>query len=504
MADGRLDRNRLRGGVAVAAAFTVLFAPSARAQEAEKPSRGEARVVAVAVESAFIHISEAIGPATVRIMSAASPTSAAAASDDADFDNLFPPGARRSPPGAGRRRMALGSGVIIRPEGYILTNDHVVEEAVGNTVTVTLSDNSTYAGTVVRDPLSDLALVRINAGHPLPFVKMADSSHLHVGQWAIAIGSPFDQQNTMTAGIVSALHRKQDIPDGTGDRYYTDLIQTDASINPGNSGGPLLNIDGELIGINVAILSRSGTSAGVGFAIPANTARTVAGQLILKGKVTRSTLGILPADIPPYLRAKLGTEHGAYVNRVNDNTPAALAGLQPGDVITRFGEADIDDEVALRNAISFSEPNRAIPITVLRSGKTQSLSATLAARDSALERREAPPLAGARPATVHRSAQELGFTLRPITPDLASEWRLKAGAPGAFVATVVGGSPAGDAGLERMSIITHVDGVAVVGPEGVDHVLSAAKSGDVVTLTVFLPSVGGIAAAHAVVDIQIP
>jgi serine protease Do len=270
----------------------------------------------------------------------------------------------------------------------------------------------------------------------------------------------------------------------------------------GNSGGPLLNVDGELIGINVAILSPSGTSAGIGFAIPANTARIVADQLISKGKVTHSNLGIVPQDIPAFLRTRLGAEHGAYVNQVREGTPAFRAGLQAGDVITRFGTTEIVGEVGLRNAISLATPNVVVPITIVRAGKAHALSATLVPRESVETGAAAAPVATA--AIPHRRAVEFGILLRPLTPTLATDLHLPAGTKGVFVGNVVQGSSAADAGLERDCVVTAVNGVAVADADGVNHLLSQTKPGDIVTLTLYLPAIDEISAGHGVVDILVP
>jgi serine protease Do len=204
-------------------------------------------------------------------------------------------------------------------------------------------------------------VVKVDAGRPLPFVRMADSNKTRVGQWAIAIGSPFGQQNTMTAGIVSALNRKSVVSSVEGGRFYPQLIQTDASINPGNSGGPLLNINGELIGINVLIYSPTGGNVGLGYAIPSNVAKNVMEQLITRGRVVRGYLGLRPGDIPAGLRARLGTDKGAYVEEVTGGSPAQKGGLRADDVITRFNGRTIENEVTLRDAISATAPGTRVP-----------------------------------------------------------------------------------------------------------------------------------------------
>jgi serine protease Do len=499
---GAIPLSALVGGITASLVFGGVAGRPVTAQETVSLT-AEQRTTATALEGAFMRIADTVGPATVRIASINAPPPTVADrrrpgtdnnSDDEDdsfpFGQFFGPNTPRLQMPTPRVRRATGSGVIIRPDGWVITNDHVVEDSTNGRVRVILSDNTEYTGKVFRDRSSDLAVIKIDAGKPLPYVKMADSSGLRVGQWAIAIGSPFAQQNTMTTGIVSALHRSRAISDDATARYYSDLIQTDAAINPGNSGGPLLNINGELIGVNVAILSQSGSSAGVGFAIPANTAKMVADQLISKGKVTRSSLGVVPTDIPPLLRGKVGAK-GAYVGQVAADTPADKAGIQPGDVITRFGTTDVSDEISLRNAIASASPGTAVPITLSREGKTVSVSATLVARDE-------PPGgeqdggggdgAAARPTPpARRRANELGINARALTSELLEGVSAPAGTKGVFVGAVVPGSPASEAGLERGMIITAVNGKPVTAVDALNSTMQTAKSGDVYTLSVLIP-----------------
>ena len=450
------------------------------------------KATASTLESAFIRIADTVGPASVSITTQViEPVQTAQISprgrlrpgipgmDDSDpFAELFGPGnnpfGRPSQPRLGQAR---GSGVIVRslPDGttYVLTNDHVVENAKNNQVKVTLSDDSTYTGQVFRDKRSDLAVVKFKAAKPLPFVKLANSDDLHVGQWAIAIGSPFGQQNTMTTGIVSALHRKKEIGDGDDGRLYNNLIQTDASINPGNSGGPLLNIDGEMIGLNVAIYSPTGASAGIGYAIPANTARRVVDQLISTGKVTRASLGVEPSDIAPALRKSLGTTEGAYINTVVPGTAADAAGIQPGDIITQLGSTKITNESVLRDAISATAPETPVTVTLLRGGKTETVTARL---QETKEANQEP--AAAEPKTP-KPAQQLGMDLQEIPTEFKSQLNLTASPQGVFVGGVLGGSPAFDAGLTRGTILTAVNNQPVTSVARLNQVLKTAKSGDI-------------------------
>ena len=298
--------NNLSRNLIVPTAFVLgvgLTAASLRGnagQQAAKPPV-QPPVQALELQNAFEQVADHLNPSIVFIRSRqAAKAVRATGGDEEDTPFNFPgiPGAPngrgfRMGPQSGRPSYASGSGVIVRGDGYILTNDHVVQGA--DKVTVELSDGREFTGQVKRDFRSDLALIKIDATG-LPPAELADSDRVKVGQWAIAFGAPFGQElrNSMTVGIVSALKRNQDIGSGSEGRHYSGLIQTDASINPGNSGGPLVDVYGRVIGINVAIESPSGGNVGIGFTIPANTARFVMEQLITKGSVTRGYLGLAP------------------------------------------------------------------------------------------------------------------------------------------------------------------------------------------------------------------
>ena len=291
----------------------------------------------------------------------------------------------------GRPAEASGSGVIVRSDGYILTNDHVVAEA--RRVTVRLQDGREFEGRVMRDFRSDLAVIKIDA-HDLPTAEFADSDRVQIGQWAIAFGSPFGLTDTMTTGIVSSAHRQEAIGNGSEGRFYASLLQTDASINPGNSGGPLVDIYGRIIGINVAIESPSGSSAGIGFAIPSNTARYVVDQLISKGTVTRGFLGMAPVT-PTYAdKQRCEVTQGALVQSVNPGTPAEQAGLRAGDMIVRYNGETVTDDAQLRDLVSRTAPGQQVEIVVKRDHSLHTLRATVTA---APETPDAAPKAPSAP-----------------------------------------------------------------------------------------------------------
>jgi len=493
--------------LAVGAAMppTPAFAQSSRPQMTP-----DQRNTAEYLEGAFEKIADTVSPATVFITAKVDAPAGNAmmpfgGDDGSPFGQLFGPSSpfgRRNGPSTPRRTMqSSGSGVIVRPDGYVLTNDHVVEGARNGEVTVQLADGTTYDHCkVFRDQRSDLAVVKITASKPLPYVSFGDSSRLRVGQWAVAIGAPFGEANSMTAGIVSALNRKTTIGQGEDARYYPTLIQTDASINPGNSGGPLLNINGQLIGINVAIESPSGTSAGIGFAIPADTAKAIMEQLISSGKVVRGSLGIVPDDIPVGLRQKLGTDKGAYVRMVPADGPADKAGIQPGDVITRIGDKTVTNEVTLRDAIAVSPPGTKVPITLLRDGKSVTVTATLDSLDK--------QVASASPTgnTAGKPANDLGFDPRTLTPEMASSSQipLDPSTKGVVVMNVAPGSPASEAGLQVGNVITAVNGTPVTTVATMNTAIQRVKSGDPLTLTVLIYDNNSSKWDRAVINIVVP
>jgi len=261
----------------------------------------------------------------------------------------------------------VGTGVIFRPDGWIITNDHVVGGF--DKVTVTLSDGREFQGTVRRAPDNDLAVVKINASS-LPAAKFGDSTKVRPGQFAMAVGSPFNLDETVTVGHISALNRNRQIPDErleTGGRLYTDLIQTDAAINMGNSGGPLVNVDGQVVGINSAIYSGTGGSVGIGFAIPSNQARMIAERLIEKGSVSKGYLGLVPEDLKAYQLKERNMTGGAAVATDPENDgPAGMAGIKKDDVIVRIGSYAIRNQQDVRDAMFNFSAGSIVPVEVIR------------------------------------------------------------------------------------------------------------------------------------------
>ena len=334
-----------------------------------------------------------------------------------------------------RTEQSLGSGVIVDADkGYILTNNHVVGGA--DDITVTLQDGRNFKGTLIgTDPDTDVAVVQIHATG-LQALPMADSSRLQVGDFVVAVGDPFGLGQTVTSGIVSALGRS-----GLGGTNYQNFIQTDASINPGNSGGALVNLRGELVGINSMIFSPSGASAGIGFAIPTNLSGEVMKQLIAHGKVQRGTLGLQTQDITPRIARLLGVSNteGAVVTRVSEGSTADAAGIQPGDVITSLNGKPLHDSGELRNSEGLLPLGSRVTLDLMRNGKTREVSATLAAEKLAT-------IDGAR----------LDPRLAGVNFSDLSQGDRSQGLAGVRVTAVRAGSPAAQSGLREGDLVIGV------------------------------------------------
>ena len=410
------------------------------------------------MQDAFTQIARTVEPTVVNIRSERSVP--AASLGDGGPDSLgLPPSTGRGKgklPQMPRRLQATGSGVIVRPDGYILTNDHVVEGAVGGIVTVTLFDGREFQGKVYPDAKSDLAIVKIDPGQtPLPVAQFGGSGPVVAGQWAIAVGSPFDLQNTVTVGVISAVNRHQQISGEGTSRYYPDLIQTDAAINPGNSGGPLFDIDGKVVGINVAIESPVEGSAGVGFAIPVAIAQQVASELITHGKVVRGYLGLTPEDLTPALETQYGRTDGAFVRDVLVSSPAGKAGIQASDIVTAYNSKPIHSELDLRQAIAASRPGEKVAIRYVRSGQAAVASATIS---------PPPSLAGDAPAgqsPLAPSRLHLGVTVRSLTAHDKLTLNLPSGTMGVVVASVSAGSAGEAGGILPGMVIQRINQTAV-------------------------------------------
>ena len=347
------------------------------------------------------------------------------------------------PPRGQPRQQSLGSGFIIDPDGSILTNNHVVNNA--QKIVVKLADEREFDAKIVgRDPKTDIAVIKIEAKGELPAAPLGDSSRLEVGEWVVAIGNPFGLDNTVTAGIVSAKGRH------IGAGPYDDFIQTDASINPGNSGGPLINLRGEVIAINTAIFSQSGGNIGIGFATPINLAKEILPQLKSKGKVTRGWLGVSIQEVTPDLATSLGLEQhrGGLVSDVTKNGPAERAGIKAGDVIVQFGDMEIKQANELPALVARLRPETTARVRLLRDKKELTLSVTVG------ELKEAEVVATAK------EKGELGLAVQKVTPDMAESLGLDR-AQGVVITGVEPGSLADEAGLQAGDVILEINRKAV-------------------------------------------
>jgi Do/DeqQ family serine protease len=349
-----------------------------------------------ALQAAFVMVAERVRPAVVNIgtvqvaRNRRAPAFPGPGADDPFFKDFFDQFFGRGGPGRREefRQPGLGSGVIIDKRGFVLTNFHVIRGA--DSVTVKLPSNQEFQGRIVgTDAKTDLAIIRFQPEGDVRVADLGDSDRLRVGEWAIAIGNPFGLDQTVTVGVVSATGRSE-----VGIATYENFIQTDASINPGNSGGPLVNLKGEVIGINTAIVA---TGQGIGFAIPANMAKRVTSQLIDRGKVTRGWIGVSLEPLTKELSQALGLDstRGAIVARVHPGSPAEAAGLQPKDVIVKFGATAVDDYHHLQRLSSDAEPGTSIPLEVVRQRDRKTLTLKVAeAPDTSLT---TPPTAPQHP-----------------------------------------------------------------------------------------------------------
>ncbi len=375
-----------------------------------------------------------------------------------------------------QRHTSLGSGFIISKDGYILTNNHVVDHA--DKVTVRLQDRRTLTAKVVgTDPTYDVALLKIDAGSSLPMVNIGDSRNLKPGQWVLAIGSPFGFDYTVTQGIVSAVGRNL----GQGDQPYTSFIQTDVPINRGNSGGPLFNLQGQVVGINSQIMSNTGDYAGIAFSIPIDVAMNVVQQLKTKGFVTRGMLGVEVSQISDDMVKALGlpSANGAAVASVVAGSGADNAGVQAGDVILAFNGRPVDQASDLPPLVGMTKPGSKVPLELFRSGKKQTLQVTIgeAKRDSgAVDNRQA-----SSPSPRGGSAA-LGLAVQPLDEDTRAQMGLKAGQ--GVVISKVTGAVAGQAALQAGDVILMVNQQKIGNVAEFDAATRDVKPGSTVLLLV--------------------
>lgn len=377
------------------------------------------------------------------------------------FGDFFGPFPEENPP-RGFEQRGVGSGFVMSREGYILTNNHVVEDA--DQIKVKLASGKEYDGKVVgRDPKTDLALVKVEGSSDLHPLKLGNSDDLEVGSWVVAIGSPFGLEQTVTAGIVSAKGRV------IGSGPYDNFIQTDASINPGNSGGPLINMKGEVIGINTAIIA---SGQGIGFAIPINMAKEIAPQLQEKGHVTRGWLGVSIQEVTPALAKSfdLKEKKGALVAQVVSGSPAEKAGIEQGDVIVEFDGKEVTDSKDLPRLVASTPVGKSVSIKLWRNGKVLDRQVKVGEMQDKVEMTKAP------------FQKSLGITVQNLTPEIAKGLGLKKDT-GVVVTRVEPGSPAADAGIQTGDVIREVNRTSVKDAEDFIQKIEKAKVQDNILLS---------------------
>ncbi len=370
------------------------------------------------------------------------------------------------------KEQSLGSGVIVSTDGYIITNNHVIEQA--DEIRVTLLDKRSFRAKIIgADPKTDVAVVKIDARN-LPVVHWGDSDRLQVGEFVLAIGNPFGLSHTVTMGIISAVGRAN-----VGIADYEDFIQTDAAINPGNSGGPLVNVKGELIGINTAIFSRSGGYQGIGFAVPSNMARLVMDQLEKKGKVTRGWLGVTIQELTPDLSQKFGlkSSKGALVGDVAKGSPAEKAGIKRGDIILEFNGKKVNDVGSLRNMVAQSKVGSETEISVLRGEKEYTFRVSIIE----LPKEIAETVPGNAP---EDSAVEglAGLSVIDLTKEIARQLGLHKEEKGVVVTRVEPGSGSEEAGIRKGDVIEEMDRKKVTGADDYNKIVAGIRPGDTVLL----------------------
>ena len=410
----------------------------------------------VAATPGFGDLVSRVRPAVVTITSTETAPVQPAASRGSDEDAMprgpFGVPGRGQPDAASRTMKALGSGFLVDAEGHVVTNNHVVAGATK--VVVTLDDGRELEAKVMgRDPRTDLAVLKVDAGAGLPFLSLGDSDKARPGDWVVAMGNPFGLGGSVTAGIVSA--RGRDIGAGP----YDDFLQVDAPINRGNSGGPLFGTDGTVLGVNTAIYSPSGGSVGIGFAIPSNVVKQVVAELEAHGHVERGFLGASTQKVTPAMAAalKLPKAEGALVADVQPDGPAAAAGLKPGDVVMAVNGAAVHDPRTLARQVAALHPGATVQLAVQRDGAAQ----TLSAKAEALPEQVAD--AGAQ--VPHGTGGKIGLALAPLDQAAREGLNIPAGTKGAVIAAVRPDSPASEAGLRAGDVLVGVGNRLVTTPE---------------------------------------
>jgi serine protease Do len=461
-------------------ASTPRPAPQTEGHTAVMPGRQLATELSTAFEAAANKINPSVVPIfSEQVTKADNPL---AGQDDPfrqffgdDFMKRFFGGRTPNQWGGTEHRRGLGSGVIVSPDGYILTNNHVIDGA--DKITVMLHDKKKYDAKIIgRDPQTDMAVIKIDATNLTP-ATLANSDSAKVGEWVIAVGNPFELMHTVTAGIISATGRSSmNLAD------YEDFIQTDASINPGNSGGALADLDGNVIGINTAIVNPSGAggNVGIGFAIPINMAKGVMDKLIAGGEVARGYLGLVPQDIDETLASALhlGTTGGALVADVTADGPAGTAGVKRGDIILSFNGKKVDGSVQLRSEVADAAPGSKASLGILRDGKNIDISVELGKKPeqvASLENGQGEP--------AEHGSDLLGLTVQALTPDIAQQLGIS-DEKGVVVSSVVPGGLADEAGVKQGDLVREVNRAPVASMRDFSKAVAGLRKGDSVALLI--------------------
>ena len=445
------------------------------------------------LESAFTKVAESVNPAVVQIRAQKvverrmrNPF------EGTPFEDFF--GGPRGPGQEGPVRQGLGSGVVIRSDGHIVTNNHVVEDA--EQLSVAMLDGTEYDAEIVgTDSFSDLAVIKVDPSEELRAVSFGNSDQLSTGQWVLAFGSPLSQNlnNSVTAGIVSAIGRLRSSPgrrrptQGQSEQQISPIqnfVQTDAAINPGNSGGPLVNLNGELVGINTAIASQTGGYQGIGFAIPSNTVERVATQIIEGGEVQRARLGVRygPAS-QSLIRNEDLSSGAAVIGQVQEGSPADEAGLQAGDVVTAINGEPLQNHLQIGNQIASMQPGQEVTLTVQRDGESREITVTLGSASTG----GSDEGGGGDAPSQDQMMQELGLGLRNITPEIAEQLGLDS-AEGVIITDVDRSNPMiRSSGLSPKQVIVEIAGQPVPDVETFQEVYAEISPGQAFRVVVRLP-----------------
>jgi serine protease Do len=481
-------RQSIGGAIAVAvlSAFFMWGHYSLSPSQASSPAASMPTPVALTMSTApsngFTEVAKAVTPAVVNITT----VSAEKGSDIRGIPEEwrermeeffggpgapFGPRGFRGPQGGEPREQHQGSGVIVSPDGYILTNNHVIDGA--RTVTITLPDKREFTGKIIgADPKTDLAVVKID-GQNLPTVSWGDATKLQVGEYVLAVGNPFGLNSTVTLGIVSALGRGH-----MGITQYEDFIQTDAAINPGNSGGALVNTKGELVGINTAIFSQTGGYQGVGFAVPTSMGKSIYENLVKHGKVVRGYLGVSIQDLNQDLAKSFGITNakGALVSDVRDESPAGQAGLRQGDIITTYQGSPIDDAVALQREVTKTPVGTSVTLKVVRDGHEMDLTVKIGEQPDTTK--------VAKKETGESAYAFAGVAVQDLDQDTAKKLRVKGKAQGVVVTGVEPDSSAEKAGVMRGDVIREINRQPIQSVKDFETVSTGLRTGENVLILI--------------------